>query len=150
MKCHIINKTDTKDLSIYYPAIRYYFNKTFKKLKIAGNYEISLILVDEKEIQRINREYRKIDKVTDVISFAEIDDENSFDCLEDEDIYLGDIFINVKRVYSQAKDYGHSFKREFVFLFIHGVLHCLGYDHIEKDDEVKMIEAQKLIVGDLK
>ena len=116
----------------------------------AGNYEISLILVDEKEIQRINREYRKIDKVTDVISFAEIDDENSFDFLEDEDIYLGDIFINVKRVYSQAKDYGHSFKREFVFLFIHGVLHCLGYDHIEKDDELKMIEAQKLIVGDLK
>ena len=113
-----------------------------------GNYEITLILTDPENIQKINREYRHIDKVTDVISFAEIDGED-FDYHDDDVIYLGDIFINIERVKLQAEEYEHSIKREFVFLFIHGLLHCLGYDHMVKEDEIVMIEKQKMIIGEL-
>ena len=83
-----------------------------------------------------------------MISFAEIDSDD-YDYLCDE-VNLGDIFINVDRVYSQAKKYGHSIKREFIFLFIHGLLHLLGYDHMEKEDEKIMFALQDKIVGDLK
>ena len=107
-----------------------------------------MILVDPLEIRKINRDFRHIDKETDVISFAEIDGED-FDSFLDETIYLGDIFINVERIEKQALDYGHSEEREFVFLFVHGLLHCLGYDHIKKEDEEVMIAKQKLILGDL-
>ncbi|MBR6260206.1 MAG: rRNA maturation RNase YbeY, partial [Erysipelotrichaceae bacterium] len=73
------------------------------------------------------------------------------DAVEYEDcIELGDIFINRQRVFSQAKEYGHSVKREFVFLFVHGLLHLLGYDHMNKEDEEKMFSLQRQIVGDLK
>ena len=99
-------------------------------------------------IKRINREYRNIDKVTDVISFALLD--SGEDAEYEDEIELGDIFINRDRVYAQAAEYGHSTKREFVFLFVHGLLHLLGYDHMEKEDERKMFALQKKIVGDLK
>lgn len=148
MKCYIRNKTKDTTLREYYPLIRSYFKKTFKVLDMHGDYEITLILTDPLNIQKINREYRHIDKVTDVISFAEIDGED-FDYHDDDVIYLGDIFINIERVKSQAIEYEHSIKREFVFLFIHGLLHCLGYDHMVKEDEVIMIEKQKMIIGEL-
>ena len=149
MKCHIINQSKEKKYKEFYPLIRKYFKQTFKTLELTGNYEISLILVDSERIHEINREYRGIDRETDVISFAEIDGENEFD-FEEESIYLGDIFINVERVKSQALEYEHSEEREFVFLFIHGLLHCLGYDHMEKEDEKIMIAKQKMILGELK
>lgn len=148
MKCYIRNETKDTVLKEYYPLIRSYFKKAFKVLDMQGNYEITLILTDPENIQRINREYRHIDKVTDVISFAEIDGED-FDYHDDDVIYLGDIFINIERVKSQAKEYEHSIKREFVFLFIHGLLHCLGYDHMIREDEIVMIEKQKMIIGEL-
>ena len=148
MKCHIINKTPAKVYQDYYKDLRLYFKKAFKTLKIEGNYEISLILVDADMIQTINRDYRHIDQATDVLSFAEIDG-NDEDAFIDDTIYLGDIFINVERVKSQARDYGHSERRELIFLFIHGLLHCLGYDHLEPEDEAIMIAKQKAILGDL-
>lgn len=150
MKCNIINETSCSDLGIYYPSIRYYFRKTFKTLALKGNYEISLIIVDAQTIRRINCEYRRLDKETDVISFAEIDGDNSVEIKEDDTVYLGDIFINEARVRSQAEEYGHSVKREFVFLFVHGLLHCLGYDHMRTEDEKIMIEKQRQIIGRLR
>ena len=85
---------------------------------------------------------------SDVISFALLDsgDNKEYDGY----IELGDIFINRNRVLSQAKEYGHSTKREFVFLFIHGLLHLLGYDHMKPKDEKIMFALQKKIIGDLK
>ena len=148
MKCYIRNETKDTSLKEYYPLIRSYFKKAFKVLDMQGNYEITLILTDPENIQKINREYRHIDKVTDVISFSEIDGED-FDYHDDDVIYLGDIFINIERVKLQAEEYEHSIKREFVFLFIHGLLHCLGYDHMVKEDEIVMIEKQKMIIGEL-
>ncbi|MBQ1483299.1 MAG: rRNA maturation RNase YbeY [Erysipelotrichaceae bacterium] len=145
---NIINKTKYDDLKEYYPLLEEYYDKTLQVLGLQDDYVLSLILVGPVTIRRINRDYRQKDAVTDVISFALLDDD---DMVEYEDrVELGDIFINRRRVLSQAEDYGHSIKREFVFLFVHGMLHLLGYDHMNKEDEEKMFALQRKIVGDLK
>ena len=103
--------------------------------------EFNIIFVDDEEIQRINREYRKIDRVTDVISFALCDDpDNQF---VDE---LGDIFIDLDQAFRQASDYGHSITREVAFLSVHGYLHLCGYDHMTKEDEEVMFKKQDEIL----
>lgn len=94
--------------------------------------DLSLILVDAKEIHRINLEYRHKDYVTDVISFEEHEEEN----------YLGDIFICIEKVFEQARTYEHSVKREFAFLLCHGILHLLGYDHLTFEEEKEMFSIQ--------
>lgn len=145
---NIINKTRYTDLKEYYPLLEEYYQKTLEVLEIEDNYVLSLIICGPVTIKRINRDYRQKDAVTDVISFALLDDD---DTVEYEDrVELGDIFINRNRVFSQAEEYGHSVKREFVFLFVHGLLHLLGYDHMNKEDEERMFSLQKKIVGDLK
>ena len=145
---NIINKTRYTDLKEYYPLLEEYYRKTLEVLEIEDNYVLSLIICGPVTIKRINRDYRQKDAVTDVISFALLDDD---DTVEYEDrVELGDIFINRNRVFSQAEEYGHSVKREFVFLFVHGLLHLLGYDHMNKEDEERMFSLQKKIVGDLK
>ncbi len=145
---NIVNKSRYNDLKDYYPYLEEYYQKTLEILQIEDNYVLSLIICGPITIKRINRDYRNKDAVTDVISFALLDNE---DAVEYEDcIELGDIFINRQRVFSQAKEYGHSVKREFVFLFVHGLLHLLGYDHMNKEDEEKMFSLQRQIVGDLK
>ena len=82
----------------------------------------------------MNKEYRGLDRPTDVISFEETD--------EEDENYLGDIFICIDKVYEQAKSYEHSNEREFAFLLLHGILHLSGYDHIEKEDEIIMFNKQ--------
>ena len=145
---NIVNKSRYNDLKDYYPYLEEYYQKTLEVLQIEDNYVLSLIICGPITIKRINRDYRNKDAVTDVISFALLDNE---DAVEYEDcIELGDIFINRQGVFSQAKEYGHSVKREFVFLFVHGLLHLLGYDHMNKEDEEKMFSLQRQIVGDLK
>ena len=110
----------------------------------AINSIFSITFVDEKRIQEINREYRKIDKVTDVISFAF---EDNLDIIYDGFRFLGEIYICIPRMKEQAVMYGHSEKRELAFLTVHGVLHLLGYDHIEKEDEEEMFEKQEMILN---
>ena len=97
-------------------------------------------MADDKYIHKINKEYRGIDRPTDVISFA-LEDDKQID-LPDLRV-LGDIYISYDKVISQAKEYGHSNKRELCFLAVHGLLHLLGYDHMTKDDEIKMFGLQK-------
>ena len=145
---NIINRTRYHDLKQYYPLLEEYYFRTLKELKLKDEYAVSLIICGPVTIRRINREYRDKDAVTDVISFALLDDEEAVE-YEDE-IELGDIFINRNRVFSQAEEYEHSVAREFVFLFVHGLLHLFGYDHMEKEDEKLMFALQKKIVGDLK
>ena len=145
---NIVNKTKYNDFKRFYPLLEQYYQKTIKALKLKDNYVLSLVIVGPKTIKTINNSYRNIDKVTDVISFAMLD---SGDIMKaDGQIELGDIFINRNRVISQAKEYGHSTKREFVFLFVHGLLHLFGYDHMNEKDEKKMFALQKKIAGDLK
>lgn len=144
---NIVNKTKYSDFKRYYPLLEQYYQKTLKTLKLKDKYVLSLVIVGPNTIKKINRDYRNIDKVTDVISFALLD--SGEDMKFDGVIELGDIFINRNRVLSQAKEYGHSKKREFVFLFVHGLLHLLGYDHMNSKDEKKMFDLQKKIIGDL-
>ena len=143
MSVTIFNKTKGSNLKEYYKDIYLLFDETLKKLNIEKDYDVSVILVRSKKIQEINFEFRNINNPTDVISFAMLDDE-IVNVEESND--LGDIYINVDSVISQAKEYGHSIRREFCFLFLHGLLHCLGYDHINEEDEKVMFSLQKEIL----
>lgn len=104
--------------------------------------EMSIIFVEDEEIKRINREFRKLDKVTDVISFALCDDKDNE--LTDE---LGDIFIDLDQAERQAVEYGHSMTREVAFLAVHGYLHLCGYDHMTKEEETRMFSKQEEILS---
>lgn len=117
-------------------------------LHLSNDYSLSVIYVTSEQIHEINRDYRNIDRPTDVISFAMLDDrENIF--IEEEELELGDIFINVEAIYSQAKEYGHSVRREACFLFCHGLLHLLGYDHMEPEEEKEMFSLQDVILDEM-
>ena len=103
----------------------------------------NIIFVEDEEIHNINREYRNVDRITDVISFAFEDNED----LRYNDIrILGDIYICIPQMKRQAIEYGHSEKRELSFLACHGLLHLLGYDHMEPEDEKVMFDLQELIL----
>ena len=121
---------------------------TLGLLKIEEDVELSCILVDDERIHEINRDYRHIDRSTDVISFALEDSEDFF--IEGMPRCLGDIFISIDHAYAQANEYQHSFRREICFLFTHGLLHLLGYDHMTKEDEEEMFSLQKEILDILK
>lgn len=122
-----------------------------KVLKIAikeeelKDVEFNVILVDNNYIHELNKNYRKIDRETDVITFALEDNE---EVNEEEHRLLGDIYISVDKAKSQALEYGHSFKREICFLAVHGFLHLLGYDHMNKHDEEIMFSKQELILNE--
>ena len=146
----IYDLTRKKELSEFFDDINEYYRKTLDVLDIKDEMDLSLIIIGKTKIRNINRDYRNIDRVTDVISFANIDSDDYDYLVEDGEVNLGDIFINVDRVKSQAKKYGHSIKREFMFLFVHGMLHLLGYDHMEKEDEKIMFSLQDRIIGELK
>ncbi len=108
------------------------------------NVLFSIIFVGNEEIQAINKKYRNIDRVTDVISFAFEDNE-----VEQEELrVLGDIYICIPKMMEQAKEYGHIEKRELSFLVVHGLLHLLGYDHmLGKEEEKEMFSKQDLILN---
>lgn len=122
--------------------------------------QISLVLTDDEQIQATNREFRKIDRPTDVLSFPMVDFSSPADysILEEDDslfhpetgeLLLGDIMISIPRVIAQADEYGHSTRREYAFLIAHSMLHLLGYDHMEEDERKVMEEKQKQILQQL-
>ena len=114
-----------------------------KKEGLDDDYEVGLTYVSKEEIQDLNREYRGIDKVTDVLSFPLIEDFSSDETL------LGDVVISYDVAVEQAKEYGHSLEIEIMYLFTHSILHLLGYDHIEEDDRVIMEQRQRDILDEL-
>ena len=110
-----------------------------------NNCVFNIIITDNEYIHKINKEYRGIDRPTDVISFA-LEDNKDF--IEPEFRVLGDIYISLDKAKEQAELYGHSFLRELSFLTVHGLLHLLGYDHMEKEDEVEMFKKQDEILNE--
>ena len=100
-----------------------------------GKLEASLLMTDDKTIRHLNKVYRDIDKVTDVLSFP-----------SDEDVFLGDIALSLERAKQQAGEYGHSLQREVAFLVVHAMLHLLGYDHENEKGEASMRERQREIL----
>lgn len=121
--------------------------QALKTLGIEDDVEVSCVLVDDERIHEINREYRHIDRSTDVISFAMEDNDQFY--VEGMPRTLGDIFISVDHAKKQAEEYGHSLRREMCFLFTHGILHLLGYDHMTDEQEKEMFGLQDKILGAL-
>lgn len=121
--------------------------QALKTLGIEDDVEVSCVLVDDERIHEINREYRHIDRSTDVISFAMEDNDQFY--VEGMPRTLGDIFISVDHAKKQAEEYGHSLRREMCFLFTHGILHLLGYDHMTDEQEKEMFSLQDEILGAL-
>lgn len=111
--------------------------------------EVSVTIVDSEEIRRINKEEREIDSVTDVLSFPMLyfdEDGNAEDCdydMDGENVLLGDIVICATRAMEQAKEFGHSFKREMAFLTVHSMLHLLGYDHVNNETEERIMFSKQ-------
>ena len=117
----------------------------FCKREDLGNVIFNIIIIDNPTIHKINKEYRDKDAPTDVISFALEDDKT---VIEPDGVrILGDIYISIDKVNEQALEYGHSFKRELSFLAVHGLLHLLGYDHMEKSDEEVMFKKQEEVLN---
>ncbi|GEO74313.1 metal-dependent hydrolase [Levilactobacillus namurensis DSM 19117] len=120
-------------------------------LKLADNTEMSVTLMNNEDIHRINKQYRGVDRATDVISFAIEDDEAEdaeFPLVMDDEMAaeipenIGDIFVSMDKVSEQAEYLGHSYDRELGFLVVHGFLHLNGYDHMEPEDEKVMFKLQ--------
>ena len=119
--------------------------KVSERLNVNNSF-VSVVLTDNKHIHEINKTYRNIDRETDVISFAFMDnDENIKSDITD----LGEIYISLEKAHSQAEDYNHSFEREICFLLVHGLLHLLGYDHMNEKDEKEMFGLQDEILSSL-
>jgi probable rRNA maturation factor len=124
-------------------------------------YEISVVITDNEGIREINREFRNIDKETDVLSFPMLEFEDDYvekgeievevEDLNPEsgEVVLGDIVISLEKAKSQAEEYGHSYEREIAFLTVHSVLHLLGYDHEQEDDRVIMRSKEESILTKL-
>ncbi|MCI1856565.1 MAG: rRNA maturation RNase YbeY [Sporolactobacillus sp.] len=119
-------------------------------LGLTGEIECSLTFTDNDRIQRINRDYRGIDRPTDVISFA-LEERAAGEVpiyrQKGEPRVLGDIIVSLDKAHEQATEYGHSFKRELGFLIIHGLLHLLGYDHRTEKEREKMFGIQEQILS---
>lgn len=128
--------------------------------KVLRPYEVSVLLVDNKEIARINMETRGIDKETDVLSFPMLDYpqgkvfkdtyvDYSFDAtfLDGQDLVLGDIVLSLEKAKEQSEDFNHSFTREASYLVVHSVLHLLGYDHMKDEEKALMREREEAILA---
>ncbi len=111
--------------------------------------EVSLMFTDDETIHEMNREYRGIDRPTDVLSFALEEGEEEEIYGGPEENLLGDIIISVETAVRQAEEYGHSVEREMSFLALHGMLHLLGYDHMEEEERQEMRAQEKAILESL-
>ena len=141
MKNYIFNTTKEKiDTSEMDKVI----NFACKKMNVK-NPLLNIVLVNNKRIQEINKEYRNIDAVTDVISFAfeEVNDVNY-----DDIRFLGEIYISYERCCEQAQEFGHSVRRELCYLAVHGLLHLLGYDHMNEKDKKVMRTIEEEILNE--
>lgn len=148
MEIVFINQAKDKSVYRYKKDFDEVLNRACKVLNRKQDWSLSVIYVTPEQIHEINREYRGVDRATDVISFAMQDDMSNV-LIEEDSFELGDIFINVEAIRQQAKAYGHSIRREACFLFCHGLLHLMGYDHMTKEDEVVMFGLQDEILDEM-
>ena len=161
MKINFSDKLFTKK---YHDLITLTYENAVAEMKPTyKNLEVNIIFVSSKEIRKINREHRNKDTVTDVISFPLIaspetgiivkkinKEDNAFDIdPSTKNLELGDIYICLKRAKQQAKEYGHSNAREVAYLSLHGLLHLLGYDHMEEEDRLEMEAEQRFVMEKL-
>ena len=135
----VINFNNTKNEE-YKQKVTQIFDIALKEVNVTNDISVNITFVGEKKIRELNNEFRQVDKVTDVLSFP------LFEADEQKQGDIGDIVICTKRANEQAKQYGHSKLRELCFLSLHGLLHVLGFDHIQKQDEEVMFSLQDKIL----
>lgn len=135
--------------------------KTISMLECPYEVEVNVVITDSEGIREYNRNYRDIDKETDVLSFPAVDyeapadfslvEEHELDYINPDsgELFLGDIMLCTERIFSQAQEYGHTVFREFAFLIAHSMLHLLGYDHMSKEEETEMFSLQEKILEEL-
>ena len=152
--CEIIYKNIEKNEK-YETTIKQVINECFQTENLnKTNLYISVTLTDPQEIEKINMQYRQIDKPTDVLSFPMFEKEELKEFIQkpkanlQEDI-LGDIVISIPKVYEQAEEYGHSFERELAYMVVHGFYHLMGYDHMEEEDKILMREKEENVLSKL-
>lgn len=119
----------------------------FDREKISYDTEVSLVFVDNESISKLNKAYRDKDRETDVLSFPLLEGEINQDL--DMDVLLGDIVISLEKAEEQAHEFRHSLSREIFYLYLHGLLHLIGYDHLKEEDKKKMREQEEKILQDL-
>lgn len=138
----------------YEDIVKTVVEQCFKEEKLEDSkLYISITLTTPEHIHQINKQYRNVDKETDVLSFPmfekeELDKKIESQNFEHEDV-LGDIVISIEKVKAQAEEYGHSFEREFSYMIVHGFYHLMGYDHIEEQDKAKMRPKEEKVLNKL-
>jgi probable rRNA maturation factor len=137
----IFNQTDEEISEL--ETVKDVLNYAIKKENLE-NVIFNVIIVDNNYIHELNKNYRHIDRETDVITFA-LEDEKDMVIPDDERV-LGDIYISIDKARSQAEEYGHSLLRELSFLAVHGFYHLLGYDHMTKEEEEVMFSKQEEVL----
>ena len=143
------NDTDFEFSGELMELLKSVIEETLKSEKFEHEAEISLSIVDNEEIRSINSKYRNIDMETDVLSFPQFDFNNEEVPENEESVMLGDIIISIEKAQAQAEEYGHSIERELSFLTAHSMLHLLGYDHMESEEEKIMFDKQDKILDKL-
>lgn len=141
------NTSEELDLDLITEKAQKTIKEVLRVEKIEENVEVSLSIVDKDQIHILNRDYRDVDRPTDVLSFPM--DEEGFDNEGNPILLLGDIVICLDVARDQAADFGHSLEREIMYLICHSTLHLLGYDHIEEADKKEMRAKEKEIMKNL-
>ena len=146
-----IEYLDIPNNAEYENTINKVVKECFKEEKLEkSKLIITITLTNNENIQKINKEYRNIDRATDVLSFPMFErkeleekiEKNNFPC---EDV-LGELIISIEKVEEQAKEYGHSFERELAYMTVHGFYHLMGYDHMEEDEKKEMRGKEDVIL----
>lgn len=162
MSIYIETETETALDFDYEDVIRKVINYSLDFIQCPYETEVNVVITDNNGIHQVNKEYRNIDRPTDVLSFPmiEYEEAGNFDIIDEEnedgfnpetgELVLGDIMISIEKVKEQALDYGHSELREMAFLTAHSMLHLFGYDHMEEEERKVMEEAQRSIMDGLK
>lgn len=145
---------DLEENKEYENIVRKVVEQCFKEEKLENSkLYISITLTTPEHIHKINKQYRNVDKETDVLSFPmfekeEIDEKIKNQDFEHEDV-LGDIVISIEKVKEQAEEYGHGFEREFSYMIVHGFYHLMGYDHIKDEDKAIMRPKEENVLSKL-
>ena len=146
---------DIEEKKEYKEIVEKVLAKCFEEEKLENSkLYITVTLTNPENIRKINKEYRNIDRATDVLSFPMFEKDELEEKIKKNDFkhidVLGDLVISIEKVEEQAKEYGHSFERELSYMLVHGFYHLMGYDHIEEEDKKKMRPKEEKILNDLK
>lgn len=153
MKCTEIEYLNVEPNKMYSELTEKVLKKCFETENLLDkNIYVSIIYTTPVDIQAYNKEYRNIDKATDVLSFPMFEKEEVKKLKQEKSIVtevLGDIIVNLSQVKMQADEYGHSFERELAYMLVHGFYHLMGYDHIQEEDKKEMREKEENVLSEL-